>query len=147
MIEGGKLFIMDDFDLPCKVYAEIVPTPLPPEGVADAEEFDSEEDDPVEWWREGWVVTQKPPLTLEEARNARPMRMRGVIEGGHVFVTDDIDLPMHCMIYVQIIPAVLGAYDLRHPSEETREEVAELEAFFSEMHGHPVDLWWGDVPE
>ena len=40
--------------------------------------------------------------------NAQPLRMRGVIEGGYVFVDYDIDLPFHCKVYAQIVPAVLG---------------------------------------
>ena len=59
-------------------------------------------------------------------------------------MTDDIDLPLDCKILVQIVPAVLGAYDNRTPDQMTREEVAELEAFFTEAYGRPVELWWED---
>jgi hypothetical protein len=66
--------------------------------------------------------------------------MRGVIEGGYVFVTDDIELPENCKVLVQIVPAVLGAYDNRTPDQMTQEELAELEALLTELQGHPVKL-------
>lgn len=77
--------------------------------------------------------------------DAEPIRMRGVIEGGYVFVTDDIPLPSRCKVLVQIVPAALGPDELRTPAEMTPEEIADLEAFYSEMYGHPFKLTDADA--
>lgn len=78
--------------------------------------------------------------------DAEPIRMRGVIEGGYVFVTDDIPLPMRCKVLVQLVPAALGPEDARTPDQMTPEEIAEAEALFSELAGYPVRLP-EDAPE